>query len=81
MQVLLSSIHADTGWSVRLPVQARQQAVMVTGLGAQPVRMDSLVDDRLEFGIAPSLQCFRLATVVRTSFRNMLKKRERLCTN
>ena len=78
MQVLLSSTHADTGWYVRLPVQARQQAVKVTGLRVQAVPMASLVDDRLEFGI---VECFRLATVVRTSFRNMLKKRERLCTN
>ena len=81
MQVQLSSTHAGTGWDVRLPVEARQQAVKVTGLGVHAVRMDSLVDDSLEFGIVPSPQCFRLATVVRTSFRDMLKKRERLCTN
>ena len=61
MQVLLSSTRADTGWNVRFLVQARQQAVKVTGRRVQASRMDSLVDDSFHFGM---VQCFRLATVV-----------------
>ena len=61
MQVLFSSTHTDTGWNLRFLVQARQQAVKVTGSIVQAPRMDSLVDDSFEFGM---VQCFRLATVV-----------------